>query len=256
MSLIVTVCTNEGIVMASDSRITYNNLITGEKGVHFSDTAYKTFMCGENIGISTCGNADIYGVPIAGYIEDFIKNNFSNQDVATTSNLLLEYFNKIAKGQNIHFQIAGYTRKNDKDLPTVYEVYLAENLVRESLLGGCNAFIDGEKDIIFKLFRHGYIVDNENVLKFDNLTIDNEDGTKSSYKNSIVLINNFSELIGAKIAWNLLTLQDAVDFARYTIQTTIETMRFEQRVKTVGGPIDVLIIKPTGAKFLVRKELK
>ena len=77
-----------------------------------------------------------------------------------------------------------------------------------------------------------------------------------TYNNAMLLPDSYSEMRSANIAWNLLTLQDAVDFARYAIQTTSETMRFEQRLKTVGGAIDVLIIKPTGARFLTRKELQ
>ena len=255
MSLIVTVVTNEGIVMASDSRITYNNLLTGEKGVHYSDNAYKTFLCGEFIGISTCGNADVNGKPIAGFVEDFIKNCYNGNDIATTASLLLEYFNKIAKGQDINFQIAGYSRKDEKDLATVYEVFLSRNKVQESLSGGCNAFIDGENDIIFRLFKHGYIIDEGKSIFVKSISLD-VDGQQKTYNNAMLLPDSYSEMRSANIAWNLLTLQDAVDFARYAIQTTSETMRFEQRLKTVGGAIDVLIIKPTGARFLTRKELQ
>lgn len=257
MSLITTVVTNEGIVMASDSRITYNNTITKEKGVHFSDYAYKTFLCGDEIGISTCGNADIDGKPIAGFIESFIKNKYSKgQDVETVANQLLDFFNEIAKGKNIHFQVAGYIRKDEIDIPVVFEIFLEKSLVHKSLENACNAFIDGEKDIIFRLFKHGFLVEPQNTLKYDTLSLSNNDGKTVNFKKATVLTKNYLEISAANIAWNLFTMQDAIDFARYTIQTTIETMRFEQRVKTVGGAIDVLIIKPTGAKFLVRKELK
>lgn len=33
------------------------------------------------------------------------------------------------------------------------------------------------------------------------------------------------------ILWNYFTLQDAVDFARYAVETTIQTMRFKNVVK-------------------------
>jgi hypothetical protein len=58
------------------------------------------------------------------------------------------------------------------------------------------------------------------------------------------------------IPWNFFTLQDAIDFAIFAIGSTINAMRFELRPKTVGGPIDVLIIKPTGAFWAQRKELR
>ena len=53
-----------------------------------------------------------------------------------------------------------------------------------------------------------------------------------------------------------MPLQDAIDFAVYAIQTTTDTMRFQARPKTVGGPIDVLLITVDGAKFIRRKEIK
>lgn len=57
------------------------------------------------------------------------------------------------------------------------------------------------------------------------------------------------------IAWNLMTLQDGIDFAEYAIKTTIDTMKFQIASKTVGGPIDILVIKPNGAQWIQRKEL-
>jgi len=57
------------------------------------------------------------------------------------------------------------------------------------------------------------------------------------------------------IPFNHFTIQDAIDFAKYAIQTTIDTMKFQQRTKTVGGPVDILIIKPDNAFWIDRKEL-
>lgn len=51
MSLIVTVCTSEGLIMASDSRSTYSKTeLRGGKsvvnfGVHYTDTTYNTSFC-------------------------------------------------------------------------------------------------------------------------------------------------------------------------------------------------------------------
>ena len=79
MSFIITVYTNEGIVMASDSRSTGSSvqrLPDGRTqtllGTQITDTTYKTFKCNERIGLSTCGDASINQIPIAGYIEKFI----------------------------------------------------------------------------------------------------------------------------------------------------------------------------------------
>ena len=51
-----------------------------------------------------------------------------------------------------------------------------------------------------------------------------------------------------------MTLQDAVDFGVYAVKTTIDTMRFQQKEKTVGGPIDVLVIQPHQAPIFIQKK--
>ena len=75
------------------------------------------------------------------------------------------------------------------------------------------------------------------------LYIKNDDGTYTQHVENPVL-------------WKYFTMQDAIDYARYAIQVTIETMRFQRIVKTVGGPIDILAITPDGGKWISHKELK
>ena len=64
------------------------------------------------------------------------------------------------------------------------------------------------------------------------------------------------EMVNYPILWQYFTLQDAVDFARYAVKTTIDTMRFQRRVKTVGGAIDILVIKPTEAFWIEKRQLR
>jgi hypothetical protein len=63
----------------------------------------------------------------------------------------------------------------------------------------------------------------------------------------------------APIPWAVFTLQDAIDFAIFAVKVTMDTMRFLAKVKTVGGPVDVLIIKPgqgnDRAAWIQKKEL-
>jgi hypothetical protein len=58
------------------------------------------------------------------------------------------------------------------------------------------------------------------------------------------------------IIWDAMALQDAVDFSTFAIRTTIDTIRFQARPKSVGGAIDVLVIRPEGAKWVQKKELQ
>ena len=52
-----------------------------------------------------------------------------------------------------------------------------------------------------------------------------------------------------------MPLQDAIDYAIHLIRTTIDSLRFEPRYPSVGGPIDVLIVTPDGMEWVQRKEL-
>lgn len=52
-----------------------------------------------------------------------------------------------------------------------------------------------------------------------------------------------------------MSLQDAIDFSSYAIETTVKTMQFQSVAKTVGGPIDILAITPNGVKWIKHKKI-
>ncbi len=65
------------------------------------------------------------------------------------------------------------------------------------------------------------------------------------------------------INWGAMPLQDAVDFSVLVIQTTSAIQRFSDGIQAnpgdmpgVGGPIDVLVLTPGGAKWIRQKELR
>ena len=65
----------------------------------------------------------------------------------------------------------------------------------------------------------------------------------------------YEDLPVENILFEFFTLQDAVDFARYAVETTIQTMRFKNVVETVGGDVDILVITPNETKWLQKKNL-
>lgn len=266
MSLIVTVCTSEGLVLASDSRSTYTQTnVRDEKviikfGAHFTDTTYKTFMCDNRIGISSCGDGTICGKSIAGHIEDFINNIYNKNDsVESVSQKLGEYFNKLSEKNDVIFHVAGYKKENGKDIAMVFEVTTAINQVRLLKADVCGANWAGERAILTRLMKNSYVVPEENAIPVGTITLNNksEDGTEqiTVLENQIAIPEESLRQPELDIAWNLMTLQDGIDFAKYAIQTTIDTLKFQIASKTVGGPIDILVIKPNGAKWIARKEL-
>lgn len=266
MSLIVTVCTSEGIVMASDSRSTYNNTelrdgkVIVKFGVHYSDTTYKTFLCDNKIGISTCGDGTVCGKSIAGHISDFINNSYSNEDtVEEAANKLCDFFSALPEKSSVIFHVAGYKKRESKDIPVVYSVITSAKQVLLQKDGRLGANWDGETATLTRLMKNSYVVEENKAIPIGTITLtsQNEDGTatESILKNQIAIPEGALRQPELDVAWEFMTLQDGIEFAEYAIKTTIDTMRFQVASKTVGGPIDILVIKPNGAQWIKRKEL-
>ncbi len=234
MSFLITIYVREGIVMASDSRTTFSRKqadkedAPGQMGIHYSDTTYKTFLTPNNIGISVCGAADIEGAPIGGYIESFIRERITEDvTVDQVPDLLLDHFGKFEPIPQSQFLVAGYKKDEGKMEQQVWNIRMQgkkKTFVNKNLQGATWA---GEGDVMGRFFTNVYSKKEEEYIK----------------------------LPGSKVAWGYFTLQDAIDFAVYAVRTTIDTMRFQLRYKTVGGPVDVLVIKPDRAFWAARKEL-
>ena len=82
MSLIVTTYVPEGIIIAGDSRLTINwSEVDPETNGnnHYSitstDSNRKVFQIKDKFGLATFGAADIKGIPISGYITQFIEQS-------------------------------------------------------------------------------------------------------------------------------------------------------------------------------------
>ena len=124
------------------------------------------------------------------------------------------------------FIVAGYENQTQKQ--KIYKVDIknkSSTLVNTDSQG---ATWDGEITTLVRLIQ--------------DVAIKNEDGS-------------YSALPFENILWNYFTLQDAVDFARYAVETTIQTMRFKNVVETVGGDVDILVITPQETKWLQKKQL-
>ena len=95
--------------------------------------------------------------------------------------------------------------------------------------------------------------------KLQGAAWDGETSTLSRLLNNVATKNDdggYDDLASEEIPWEYFTMQDAVDFARYAVETTIQTMRFKIVVKTVGGPVDILVITPDETKWLQKETLK
>ena len=236
MTLVAILYVREGIVMASDSRLTLNITPPGQStqlAVVQSDNNFKTFLVKDRIGISTFGQADIQGVPISGYIESFIDSLRNNISVTTLPHRLLTQFRSLHGPPNTSVYVAGY-KKDRQGVPQQYVYFVnvnANSSNRSNSATSQNALWGGEIDILHRLIN----------------PIWKRSGSLGHY--------SYQSLPNFPISWNVYTIQDAIDFAIYSIKATIDAMKFQPRPKTVGGPIDVLVIKPDKAWFIQRKSL-
>jgi hypothetical protein len=225
--------------MASDSRLSLDVPQKGPQGqsvlliVGQSDSNYKTFLTPTNVGISTYGAADIKGVPIAGYVESFINDIVvpKKLEVDQVAQEILKHFQGFTPPPATTFHVAGYKAQKPSSDQQVWVVEVAKGsaqMINPPGLQGVSW--GGETDILARLVQPTGQLDSSGkvVVQFPVY----------------------------EIPWGFFTLQDAIDFAIFAIRSTIDAIRFQPRAKTVGGPIDVLVIKPTEVMWIQRKALR
>ncbi len=269
MSLIVTVSTKEGIVLAGDSRttlfkpITSNNAVLGEQLLTLSDTAYKVFQFNQSIGISTCGGAHVSGLSVSAHIEN-LRLHLKGEDVTVDilSDNLINYFLSLPNCPEIAFHVAGYEISNNSKRQRLQKVIVGgtKKLRIKNELPILGVSWNGETSTMSRIMKAGYMVGSGNARRLKEITIssNNEAGqiVTEILQDRIVIPGVAPWHPDLEVAWEFFTLQDGIDFATYAIKTTIDTMRFQSVPKTVGGPIDILVVKPDeGARWIARKDL-
>ena len=234
MSFLIAVYVNEGIVLASDRRTTYTNTQTLEGkvvqqiGIHTTNSTDKTFVCPNGAGISTCGDATLLGKPITGYIQEMIRSRINSDcKVESMPQIIIDYFNSLAIVPDTTFIVAGY----ESDGLNKHQIIYSLN-VKSKKVDAVNTLNQGA---IWK----GEILTLSRLLQ--PLAVKQNGG--------------YIDLPSEEILWGYFTLQDAVDFARYAVETTIQTMRFKNVIETVGGKVDILVITPEETKWLQKDEL-
>lgn len=239
MSLIITLFVPEGIVLSGDSRLTLTWAENNAQGqsvnfsINGSDTNSKIFNIQNKFGLGTFGSASINGIPIAGFINEFIEEKIDdNTEVDEIPAKLHEFFGQKHNYPAVNFYVAGFKVENGISIQHVYFINIANkmhNRVNENGKTFFGANWGGEIEILQRLIQDVKLKNGE----------------------------NWDEIKASPVPYNFLTLQDAIDFCEYGINTTIETLRFQRRAKTVGGSIDTLVIRPkTGAEWIRKKELK
>ena len=231
MSVIIAVFTPTGIVISGDSRTTgtLNQSVPNPKNpqqqinvqtmITLSDATLKVFKLFDRYGIGTFGDAMIDNLPIAHYIEQFEIANLANPPLTTNDIVteLLKYFRQFNPIPRTSFIVAGY----DNNEPFVF---------------GVDTLNDTRQ-------RPNYI-QAQNKIEYGIVTGGDTD-----------VINRLLNNPQRQPIFQAMNLQDGVDFSRHLIRATIDQMRFEPAVPTVGGEIDTLIITNDKIEFLYKKKL-
>jgi hypothetical protein len=222
MSLICAAYVPTAIVLSGDSRTTLTLQPPGaaiQTNVTISDAANKVFVLFDRFGVATCGAAIINNLPIAHYVEQFeLQNKAQPPNTALeVAQRLLAYFRALNPIPDTRFIVAGY----DNDVPWVQAVQVQPNHIARTN-------IDGNGQLQYGFYYAGDIAVAQRLLSQPA----------------------FNPL------FNALNAQDAADFSRHIIRTTIDQLHFEPRFPTVGGPIDTVILSPArNALWLEQKKL-
>jgi hypothetical protein len=218
MTLINCVYAPTGIIMSGDSRTTLT--LTGQQNyttnIVQSDATNKIFQVLGQFGVGTFGTAHINNLPIEHYIKEFEARN---PNISTTQQLatdLLAYFRTFNPVPDVGFLVAGYSQQ----LPYVYSISVVNNT--------CIRVNEQNQIIIYG----------------------------AAWSGDIDIINRLLSQQQSNPIYDYFNLQDAIDFSRHLIRTTIDQLRFEPRFPTVGGNIDSLAITPSKSFFVAKKELR
>lgn len=235
MSFLIAVYVNEGIVLASDRRTTYSNTTILEDkliqriGIHTTNSTDKTFICPNNAGISTCGDASLLGKPITGFIQEMIRERVgADCKVEAMPQIIVDYFSGLAQTPDTHFFVAGYDTTDSGKRQLLYKVNVKSKEIEQIDTSTQGASWDGETFTLTRLIQNVAVKVND---------------------------ENYIDLPFEEILWSYFTLQDAIDFARYAVETTIQTMRFKNVIETVGGKVDILVITPDKTTWLQKESL-
>ena len=269
MTLTVVVLVPDGIVLASESLATLSSNLNifcpkCKKQIHIgtikcpnpecdnqihtslpashSVYANKLFQLKDrNIGIITAGSGFVTGRTTESHIGEFESIKLAERDtVEDIASKLGDYFLEQAKGalkkkefdnsakdtQFIKFVVAGYDevdiKKGDVKIGKAFSVDVGKTIKIEKIHEkGYSSHIQGDARVVMKLMK----------------------------KDPAIPI--------AEVPFNLLPLQDAIEYARFLIRTTIDYHRFAVMIPTCGGEIEVVAITPQkGFEWINKKELK
>ncbi len=221
MSIMCTVYVPEGIIMAADSRLTVNAVIKPNDGKPQSNTMFSISDNAQKIVLLSKVNVGISACGLAVLdnktISDYLRI-FEIEEVKP-KDTVTDVAKKLQAYAYKYFpQVNFFVCGYDDDEPFVYSVN--KELRRNN-------------------------IDNGRIKYASSWSGDQEAITKLLNSQPPTVINHA-----------MMPLRDAIDFAEFLVDVTIKLQRFEPRVKTCGGDIDILVLTKDDAFWHRHKVFK
>ncbi len=242
MSFVITIYVPEAIIMASDSRQSITIRKKGADGAQQavetvnSDFVYKTFLLArQGVGLSTFGDFMLGKTTIESHIKRFQEEVLQDgDDVVQVIEKLLDFFRSRYPSADTAFHVAGFRKESGISIPYAFSCHVSRNELKRLNINPANREVvygaswGGQGDVMAGLLNANHAAGHEGRLNVP----------------------------WVPIVWDAMPVQDAIDFAIYAVRTTIDTIRFQARLKNVGGPIDVLLFTTEKVAWVQRKEFR
>ncbi len=271
MSLCITIVTPEGVVAAGESRQT--QFINNVNRVA-SDSGIKVFELTNRVVATTAGWAYLKAhnspniLNIAALVEDFKPTIAAGATTLEIAQAMWTHFNDLyqqhlaqypaaalpAGHVAISFTVAGYNENSRLGELFQFTVPSAvQPAVPQWTSDNSGTWWIGDTDVI------GRIVNGYDGRIFGLPFVQAANAANNNANAATTALQGVNYVI----SWQTMTLQDAIDFVVGMIHVTITVQRFTAGTvnqpggtATVGGPIDVAVIRPGGTvEWVARKKL-
>lgn len=226
MSLIITIANDEGIIMASDSRLTDYSAENHSFSAN-SHLEYKLCLLENQCGVAYCGWSSINEHYVSYWLEKFSAEKIhKDTTIADTADLLDSFFNDLEPEENIIFHLARYE---------LGQTNRSRKIMR--VLTGRHHEIQDIKIKVPLIMWDGVTTNVSNYLCVL--------GDELRQHIKILTIND--------CCW---TTQQAIEKAKLLMNLTITSQILsasDSCPQSVGEPIDILQIKPQGCQWIQRK---
>lgn len=230
MSFSIVINVPDGFVIASDRRLTYQRTEESDSrpplhlnNVYITDSTRMVFKCPNGCGISLSGICVIDGMNLETAMQEFIELNVHEYtDIDDIPQLMIDHFRTFIDRVDNNIFVAGYGKKDGVFVQKLYYVYLHSLSFSEMDITQPGAMWDGDRTPMSRLILDLYQKKEDHWEAMPNFSI----------------------------LWRYFTLQEAVDFARFAVNTTRETLRFWSMPEFVSKEMDILILKPQDAYWV------